>query len=147
MAVTLNQDFTWGILNWENELTWQMTSSKDVLLLPVFSGYSNLYLRFRIAKVLATELGGDVRYFTAYYAPAYSPVIGQWCVQDAGQRVKIGNYPTVNVYANFHLKDTRFYVMASHVNYSSGSGNPFWAPHYPMNRLVFRLGISWNFFN
>ena len=147
MAVTLNQDFTWGILNWENELTWQMTSSKDVLPLPVFSGYSNLYLRFRIAKVLATELGGDVRYFTAYYAPAYSPVIGQWCVQDAGQRVKIGNYPTVNVYANFHLKDTRFYVMASHVNYSSGSGNPFWAPHYPMNRLVFRLGISWNFFN
>lgn len=147
ISATLNQDFHWGIFHWDNELTYQMTSEKDILPLPHFTGYSNLYILFRLARVLNTELGADVRYFTSYYAPAYSPIIGQFAVQDASQRIKIGNYPTINVYANFHLKHTRFYVMASHVNYSSGSGNPFLVPHYPLNRLVLRIGISWNFFN
>ena len=147
IALTLRQDFTLGILNWENELTYQFSSDQDLCPLPAFTGWSNLYILFRIAKVLRTEIGADVRYFTAYKAPAYSPIIGQYVLQDATQSVEVGNYPVVNAYANFHLKNTRFYVMASHVNYSSGSGNPFFAPHYPLNRMVIRFGISWNFFN
>lgn len=147
VSATLGQDFRWGILNWENELTYQATSDKDVLPLPALTAYSNLYLLFRIAKVLRTELGADVRYFTEYYAPAYSPIIGQYCVQDPVARVKLGNYPVLNAYVNFHLKNTRFYVMASHVNYSAGSGRPYLVPHYPLNRMVLRLGLSWNFFN
>ena len=147
LSVGLGQDFKWGIFHWDNELTYQLTSDKLVMPVPAFNAYTNLYLDFRIAKVLHTEIGADLRYFTKYYAPAYSPMIGQFCVQDPEQRVEIGNYPTVNVYANFHLKQTRFYVMGSHVNYKSGAGNPFLVPHHPLNRLVLRLGISWNFFN
>ena len=147
ISATLNQNFKWGILNWENELTYQLSSNNNVYPVPTLNVYTNLYLLFNIAKVLRTELGADLRYFTKYYSPSYSPIIGQYCVQDTEQRVKIGNYPIINVYANFHLKHTRFYVMASHVNYSSGSGNPFLVPHYPINRLVFRFGLSWNFFN
>ncbi len=147
ITATLGQDFKWGILNWENELTAQVTSDKDIMPLPAFSAYSNLYILFNIAKVLRTELGADVRYFTEYYAPAYSPIIGQYALQDRAERIKIGNYPSVNVYANFHLKQTRFYLMASHVNYSGGAGRPFLVPNYPLNRMVVRLGISWNFNN
>ena len=147
IAATLNQDFHWGIFHWENELTYQASSDQSVAPVPAFTGYTNVYLLFRIAKVLRTELGVDLRYFTEYYAPTYSPIIGQFCVQDPTERVKIGNYPVINVYANLHLKHCRLYAMASHVNYSSGRGNPFLVPHYPMNRLVIRLGLSWNFFN
>ena len=147
LSVALGQDFKWGIFHWDNELTYQLTSDKDALPLPAFNAYTNLYLNFRIAKVLNTELGADMRYYTEYYAPTYSPMIGQFSVQDVNNRIKVGNYPTINVYANFHLKHTRFYVMASHVNYKSGSGNPFILAHYPLNRFVFRLGLSWNFFN
>lgn len=147
ISATLNQDFKWGIFNWENELTYQFSSNDKVYPVPTFNAYTNLYLLFKIAKVLRTELGADLRYFTKYNAPTYSPSIGMYCTQDPEHRIKIGNYPIINVYANFHLKHTRFYVMASHVNYSSGSGNPFLVPHYPLNRLVFRFGISWNFFN
>ena len=147
LAATLNQDFRWGILNWENEFTYQASSDQDVYPVPAFTGYSNLYILFRIAKVLRTEIGADIRYFTKYYAPTYSPIIGQYCVQDPAQRVEIGGYPIVNVYANLHLKRTRFYVMCSHVNYSSGSGSPFLVPHYPLNRLAINFGVSWNFIN
>lgn len=147
LALTLKQDLHLGVLHWDNELTYQTTTNSDVFPIPTFSAYSNLYLLFHIAKVLRTQIGADVRYFTSYYAPAYSPIIGQYVVQDTENRVKIGNYPYVNVYANFHLKRTRFYIMCSHVNFKSGSGKPFLVPHYPLNRLIIRFGVSWNFVN
>ena len=116
-----------------------------MLPLPSLNAYTNLCIDFRIARVLRTQIGVDLRWFTKYYAPTYSPIIGQYAVQDAETAVKIGGYPIINAYANFHLKRTRFYVMASHINYSSGSGRPFLVPHHPINRLVLRLGVSWNF--
>ena len=147
LTASLRQDFHLGILHWENELIYQATTDKDSYPLPAFSVWTNLYLKFRLARVLQTELGADMRYFTKYYAPAYSPIMGQYAIQDPNYRIQLGNYPIINAYVNFHLKRTRFYVMASHVNYSSGAGNPFLVPHYPLNRLVLRLGISWNFIN
>lgn len=147
LGVTLAQNVRAGIFNWENEVAYQVSSQKGIYPVPTFSAYTNIYILFRIAKVLRTEIGADLRYFTRYYAPAYSPIIGQYAVQDANYRTKIGNYPIINVYANFHLKRTRFYLMASHVNYSSGSGDPFLVPHYPINRLVIHFGLSWNFVN
>lgn len=147
VEATLNQDFRLGIFNWENELTYSTTSNKSVIPVPAFSAYSNVYLFFKIAKVLSVRFGADVRYFTNYYAPTYSPMIGQFAVQDEASRVKVGNYPLVNVYANFHLKHTRFYIMASHVNKSSNGGRYFLVPHYPYNPMTIKFGISWNFFN
>lgn len=145
--LTLNQNLRWGILNWENEFTLQASTDNNVMPLPLFTAWTNLFLKFTIARVLRTEVGTDMRYFTRYYAPAYSPMLGQYAVQDKAERIKVGNYPVINVYANFHLRRTRFYVMATHINYTSGSGMPFLVPHYPLNRLVLRLGISWNFVN
>ena len=134
-------------MNWETVLTYQKSTNKDVLPLPDLNVYTNLFLRFKIARVLSCDLGADVRYFTKYYAPDYSPALGQFTVQEGDNRVQIGNYPFVNVYANLHLKHTRFFVMMSHVNAGSGKMNYFLAPHYPTNGRVLRLGVSWNFFN
>ena len=147
MGATLSQDLHWGIFHWDNELSLQATTDKEAFPLPLFSAWTNLYLKFYIAKVLHTEIGADMTFFTKYYAPAYSPIIGQYASQDMSERIKIGGYPIINAYVNFHLKRTRFYVMATHVNYSHGSGKPFLVPHYPINRLILRLGISWNFIN
>lgn len=141
----LKQDFTLGPLNWETVATVQKSTNEDALSLPLVNVYTNLYLRFKIAHVLKCDFGADVRYFTKYKAPDYVPAIGQYAVQANDVKTEIGNYPLVNVYANFHLKHTRFFAMMSHVNASSGGY--FFAPHYPLNGRVFRFGVSWNFFN
>jgi hypothetical protein len=75
--------------------------------------------------------------------------MGVFTVQDSqnNQRTKIGNYPMINAYINFHLKHTRFFVMYSHLNGKSGNKEYFYTPHYPLNPTVFRFGVSWNFFN
>ena len=55
-----------------------------------------------------------------YYAPDYSPVIGQFYNQNPDDKIEIGAFPIVNVYANLHLKRTRFFIMMYHVNAGSG---------------------------
>lgn len=147
LTLSLAQDFKLGPLNWENVITYQKSTDNDVLPVPDLNIYTNLYLRFKIAQVLKCDFGADGRYFTKYYAPDYSPALGQYAVQTGDNRVQTGNYPLVNIYANFHLKHTRFFVMMSHVNAGSGNRQYFLTPHYPLNQRVFRFGLSWNFFN
>lgn len=148
LTAQLEQNFRLGILNWENQFTYQHSSKESVLPVPDFNVYTNLYIKFKVVKVLNIDLGADMRYFTSYEAPDYSPYMGQYTVQGNGENnVKIGNYPIVNVYANVHIKHTRFFVMMSHINAGQGDKNYFFAPHYPMNERVFRIGVSWNFFN
>lgn len=147
LTAQLEQNFRLGILNWENQFTYQHSSKESVLPVPAFNAYTNLYIKFKVVKVLNVDLGADMRYFTSYEAPDYSPYMGQYTVQGNGKNnVKIGNYPIVNVYANVHIKHTRFFVMMSHINAGQGDKNYFFAPHYPMNERVFRIGVSWNFF-
>ena len=148
LTAQLGQNFRLGILYWENLFTYQHSSKESVLPVPAFNAYTNLYIKFKVVKVLNVDLGADMRYFTSYEAPDYSPYMGQYTVQGNGENnVKIGNYPIVNVYANVHIKHTRFFVMMSHINAGQGDKNYFFAPHYPMNERVFRIGVSWNFFN
>lgn len=147
IGATLNQDFKLGILNWENELTYQKSTNQEALPLPQFMAYSNLYLLFRIAKVLRVEFGGDVHYFSEYYAPTYNPSLGMYTTQPEFGKIKIGNYPVIDIYANCHLKHTRFYIMYSHVNYSNEGSKSFQTAHYPINPGMLKLGLSWNFFN
>jgi len=147
-GATLGQDLNWGVLHWDNQVSYQVSSNQDALPLPKLDIYTNLYLLFRIGirKVLRIQIGGDMRFFTSYYAPDYSPAIQQFAVQDPNfERTKIGKYPIVGAYANLHLKHCRFYVSARHVN--AGEGHSFLVPHYPINSFVLHLGLSWNFFN
>ena len=148
ITAQLTQDFTKGIFNWENVLTYQRSSNKDALPVPTLNVYSNLYIKFCVAKVLNIDLGADARYFTSYEAPDYSPYLGQYTVQGNGSNnIKVGNYPIVNVYVNAFIKHTRIFVMMSHVNAGQGDKNYFLTPYYPLNERIFRFGISWNFFN
>ena len=145
----LTQKLHWGILNWDNELTYQTTNNEDVLPLPKFNAYSNLYLKFNIVKnVMRMQIGADARYFTSYYAPDYLPALGQYYLQNKESKIEIGNYPIINTYINAEWKRTRIYAMVFyHVNKGTGSRKYFLAPHYPINPMIFKLGISWSFYD
>lgn len=147
LTLSLAQKLHYGIFNWDNVITYQKSSNDDVLPLPTLNVYSNLYMKLRIAKVLSIHLGADMRYFTEYSAPDYNPYMGQFAVQDMDNKIEIGGCPIINVYANMHLKRTRFFIMYSHINAGSGSRNYFLSPHYPANEGMIRFGLSWNFIN
>lgn len=147
LSATLKQGLKAGIFHLDTELTYQNSSNKEVLPLPELNAYANFYIKFKIAKVLNTELGADVRYFSSYYAPDYSPALGQFYQQNQEEKIEIGNYPIANVYINFLLKQTRFYILYHHINEGTGDMNYFLAPHYPISPKALWFGLSWNFYN
>ena len=140
VTARIKQDFRYKALGWENEVAYQLSSDKNVLPLPAISAYSNLYLDFTYAKVLNIQLGVDAHYFTSYFAPYYEPATQQFQTQDER---KIGNYPIINAYVNFRLKQARFFV--SGYNLSSLFITPteyFSLLHYPLNPQLIKVGIS-----
>lgn len=148
LTAQLDQKLKAGPLHWDNIITYQSTSAKDVLPLPTLNVFSNLYLDFMIAHVLKVELGASATWFTKYYAPEFCPALNQFAIQEhAESRMELGNFPFVDVYANLHLKHTRFFVMMNNVTGNSFNRQNFLVAHYPMNRTVLHLGVSWNFFN
>ena len=147
LTLELQQKLKLGPLHWDNVITYQKSSDDVALPVPDLNIYTNLFLRFKIARVLKCDFGADARFFTKYYAPDYSPALGQYAVQTGENRTEVGNYPIVNVYANFHLQRTRFFVMMSHINAGQRKPDYFLAPHYPLNQRIFRFGVSWNFYN
>jgi len=140
----LKQHLGAGILNWDNDVVYQLSSNQNVLPLPDLSVLSDLYLKFTLSKVLHSHLGIDCRYNTAYYAQAYMPATGLFYNQ---KELKIGNYPFMNAYANFHLKRMRFFIMYSHLSRFFVQPNYFSAPHYPLNPAIVKVGLSWNFYD
>lgn len=139
ITLRLKQDFRYRALNWENELVYQMSSNKEVLPLPDLSAYSNLYVKFKIARVLNLQVGFDVHYQTSYYAPYYQPATMQFQTQN---EVKVGNYPLINAYANVKLKQARFFVMMYNVSDYFVSPNYFSLAHYPLNPSIFKMGVA-----
>jgi len=144
----LQQKLKFGIFHLDGEVVYQKSSEQSILPLPELSAYGNLYIHAGLVKnVLQLSLGADVRYFTKYNAPDYSPVIGQFYLQNPENTVAIGGCPMVNVYANLHWKRTRIFVMMYNVTQNSGNSRYFLAPHYPISPRILKLGISWNFFD
>ena len=148
LTAQLEQRFRLGVLNWENILTYQSSSNKDVLPLPKLNVFSNLYLKFTYAHVLLIELGSCATWFSKYHAPEFCPQLNTFAIQQNEEgRVELGNFPFIDIYANLHLKHCRFFVMMNNALGSSFDRRSFLTPHYPMNNQVLHFGLSWNFFN
>lgn len=144
-SATLAQNFDIGALHWHNKLTYQTSSDETVIPMPKFAIYSNLFLQFKVAKVLDVQLGVDCDYYTKYKSVAYQPATMSFYNQ---QEYECGNYPFCNAYMNFKLSKTRFYVMFSHFNQGLFGGNNWFSmPGYPLNPRRFQLGLSIDFAN
>ncbi|MFT3754133.1 MAG: putative porin [Paludibacter sp.] len=144
LALNLKKDFHLGKFALENNVVYQVSSVPEPLPLPNLVLFHNLYYDDKWFNVLSVQLGANVRYHTMYYAPSYMPATGQFYAQST---TKVGNYPVLNVYANFHLKRTRFFIQYYHLNNKFMKGDYFSMPGYPINPAIIKTGISWNFYD
>lgn len=115
-----------------------------------------LFLRNRLAyegrfyKNLNISAGIEARYYTAYKANNYSPVLGQFVPQDTAT---ISNLPDIAAFVHFRIKSFTTYIRAENLNtvsFANGFAfvnNNFAAPHFPTQGFMIRLGIQWWFVN
>ena len=143
-SATLNQHLGYKAINWDNDLIYQTSTETSVIPLPKFAIYSNLYLGFKVARVLDVQFGVDCTYYTKYKSVNYQPATMTFHNQD---EIECGGFPYMNVYANMKLSKVRFYVMMSHINQGLTDDNYFSMPHYPLNPRRFLLGLTIDFAN
>ena len=144
LAADLQLNITTPWVNLDNNIVYQLSSS-DKIPLPTISLYSNLYYHGTWGKVLDAQIGVDLRFFTKYYAPILNPALGQFCIQNETQ---IGNYPVMNVYANFYVRQLRLKLFAQYQHFNASFMNKqyFEMPNYPMAPDMFRAGLAWHFY-
>jgi len=145
LSARLQQGLHLKAFNWENTVTLQTSSDDAVLPLPKFAIYSNMYVKFLVARVLHVQMGVDGNYYTSYHAPAYNPATMSFYNQ---QDQECGGFAFLNLYANFKLKQARFFVTWTHFNQKLSSGVAYFSsPHYPLNPARLQVGVSVNFVN
>lgn len=141
-------DITTPWINLENHAIIQHSTNDSVLPVPTVILQHRLYYHGTWFRALDAQIGADVRYFSRYHAPVLCPATGMFATQ---QDTETGNYPWMNVYANFYVRSIhlRFFVQYQHINhlFMGSNTNYLTMPGYPTNRDVFRAGLAWHFYN
>ncbi|NLU39268.1 MAG: putative porin [Bacteroidales bacterium] len=144
MNIWLNKEFVLGHFRWNNKLLWQVSSNADVLHLPELNAYSSISFASRLFKVLAFQLGAEVYYNSEFFADQYQPMTSLFHLQND---ILVGGYPYTNAFVNVKLKRTSAYAQLFHANSYLTGGNYSKSPFYPVERLSFRFGILWSFYD
>lgn len=147
LKAELNQNFEfWDFLHLDNRVAFQKVGgNSEAMPLPEWKTRNALYFEFFLfKKALKCLAGAEVNYFTEYYSQSYNPATGRF--YNAREEL-IGNFPIVDLFANFQLRTARIFFKYEHVNQPAANGAYYAAPHYPFPDRAFRIGITWRFFN
>ncbi len=105
-------------------------------------GFRNLDLAF----------GLEARYYTGYKADNYSPITGQFFVQN-DTTIK-QHLPDISLYVHFRIRSFTAYARAENLNTAQFGPNGFGftkynfvAPNTPFTGLQIHVGIFWSFVN
>jgi hypothetical protein len=136
-----------NIFHLDNKVIYQWSSNQDIVPLPTLSMYNNLYFQFALfKKALKLQVGVDMYYNTAYFAPIYNPALGIFQTQGA-KKEQVGNYPLLSAYLSAKIYTARIFVKYYHFNASFMNHNYFSMPKYPYYNDRIQFGVSWNFYD
>lgn len=146
-----------GKFYFDNDLAFNQ-SSDEVFPVPTFTNNFLVYYEFNYAGTLDLRVGLDNFYKTAYYAPAYNPVIQQFYIQN---NVKVWGYNLTDAFVSFMVNKVRLSLKFGHVNQGflpkvsvQENGNSIFAnkafiatPNYPGLRRSFNIRVIWPLFD
>lgn len=145
-GVYARKDFRIGGLHLNHRVLLQWSTDQQVVPVPLVSAYISYFFEFdAVRNVLRLKIGVDGRYNTKYYAFGYNPATGQFYNQRAQQ---IGGYPMLDVYIAAKWKRMRILLKVAHLSEDFfNTREYFQVLHYPLNKRVFKIGISWGFYD
>ena len=146
-SVYARKDFRIGGLHLDHRALLQWSTNQEVIPVPLLSAYLSYYYEFWVEKkhVLRMQFGVDGRFNTSYYAPSYNPALATFYNQ---RDYELGNYPYLDVFLTAKWKRMRIFLKYQHVNYNLfGNKEYFTVAGYPQNPGMFKVGISWGFYD
>jgi len=145
-AFTANHDFEAANFHFNHRLLFQVSSEPKVISLPMFAASGSYYYECDLVKrVLRMQLGVDVQYATQFNGYGYNPSIGMFYNSQKQQ----GGHLWADAFIAFRWKTATPFFKYEHVTQGLIEGNTayFSAVHYPRNARVFKMGLSWKFFD
>ena len=141
------KDFRLGGFHFDHRVLLQWSTNQEVIPVPLCSAFLSYYYEFWVErnKVLRLQVGIDGRYNTSYYAPSYNPALATFYNQ---REYEIGNYPYLDAFVTAKWKRMRIFLKYQHANYNLfGNGHYLTTAGYPLNPGMFKIGISWGFYD
>ena len=127
--------FRFGGFHLDNRVLLQWSTNQEVVPVPLLGAYLSYYYEFWVVRdVLRLQIGLAGRYpLSAFYNQ---------------REVEVGNYPYVDAFAMAKWKRMRIFLKYQHVNRGLfGNGEYFSVANYPLNPGMFKIGISWGFYD
>ena len=133
-----------GVFSLDTNIQFQQVDDNAPIHLPDLLGRSTVsYADEWFRKAAFVQIGATVKYYSSFYADAYSPILSDYVVQDA---VKIGGEPLFSAFFNAKIRQTRLYFNAENLGAAFNGNNRLAAPDHPYRDFILRFGIVWNFF-
>ena len=136
--------------NWYAEAFVQQATPNAPVNLPLVFTRNRIAYEGRFFKNLNLSTGLEMRYHTAFKADGYSPVLGQFYLQND---TTIRNLPDISAYLHFRIRSMYWFIRAENLNAVQVSpsfgfyNNNLATPTQPMPGLFIRFGIYWGFVN
>ncbi|MEM1121666.1 MAG: putative porin [Bacteroidota bacterium] len=136
------------------------TATQDVIRFPQIYSIHRLYLDLKLFKVMESQFGGEIRVNTSWQPDSFSPLTGQFYLQDVFQRTALTEsglvaietnsipfYPWVDVFYNFRIQQFRFFLIVENVmHFLPVYRNFHYTTYpYPVADLQARFGFRWLF--
>lgn len=144
LKLSVRKDFKFGKFTFENFLVYQKTDFEQVLMTPEIYTFHSFYMHQDFFKVLKTEFGFDLRYFSKYTAPSYAPAIGQFYQKGS---VQFDTYPVMDVWIRTNWKRANLFLRYDYLNQGLFSKGYYTVNRYPMPYSLAKFGVSWNFYD
>lgn len=130
---------------WLANATFTEGNNDTIMAFPRFTTRQSFILRFPMfERRMQFETGIEMLYMTDYFAPNYVPAIGDFIIQNDK---RYGDFVYLNFFAGIKVK--QFNAMFKIQNVAKGllGYNYMMVPHYPLPDRMFKLAISWRFYD
>ncbi len=156
IKVKINQNIKlFGWLGIDNTILYQKVSSgEQVYKVPEIVTRNSVYYQDRWFKnALYLQAGVTFKYYTAYTADGYDPILSEFYVQSDSEQAffeenkhTFGGFPQFDMFFNAKVRQTRIYFKVENLGEAFSQNNEFSAPGYASRDAVLRFGLVWNFF-
>ena len=151
LSLTLHRDLRYKAFGWDNTFTYQNVSSgSSVMPLPEVMLRSTLYAHFPMFKKAMTLMPSvTLKYYSAFNAPMYNPLLSAYNLQPTAGVREIGSYPYVDLGLSAKIRATRLFLRLENITpwINSGNRNYYSSPWYPYMDPTIRFGVIWDWFN
>lgn len=136
--------------NWYAEAFAQQATPNAPVNLPLLFTRNRLAYEGKMFKNLNLSTGLELRYHTPFKADGYSPVLGQFYLQND---TTISNLPDIAAFLHFRIRSFYMFVRAENLNSMQVSpsfgffNNNLVTPSQPLPGFFMRFGIFWGFVN